>query len=346
MRKIEQFIIGLCAVHSVIFWSLPAISDDLVPQKAEQIVLDVDFDWTNSRDSEKLASWMTSNGSMSYPLIFFDKHLIGLVPTRVSLPSNRNNLDLEIGISQFLERPLYKIRLSTKSTNTYEANITYPILSLRDDNNTIAIVNIKSVTQTVSQSSKNTFSLSLPPSPYSVVVDFANAQKGRLTNRASIPVMHTDPDGSVSPPVVWLPAEKYKYTIEEQSLSSQNIYKSNIEEDWAQSVALFANARKGCSTCVSPPSVNYFDPSTWLPIAPRDPLMLTSTPEDAEIIYAGSRLPTNTDNEVQIPKSEWSTIVLRKKSFTDCPVDTARIVSPAKQGDLPKFYCLLKPSGD
>jgi hypothetical protein len=293
-----------------------------------------------------MASEMTSGGSMSYPLIFFDKKLIGLVPARISLPNNRNHLDLEIGISQFLERPLYKIQLSAKSPNTYEANITYPILSLRDDNNAIAIVNIKSVTQTVSQSSKNTFSLALPPGPYSVVVDFANAQKGRLTNRTSIPVMHTDRSGAVSPPVVWLPAEKYKYVIEEQSLSNQNIYKSNIEEDWAQSVALFANARKGCSACAASPSVNYFDPSTWLWIAPRDPLMLTSTPEDAEIIYAGSRLPTNTDNEVKIPKSEWSTIVLRKKSFTDCPVDTDRIVSPTKQGDLPKFYCLLKPSGD
>jgi hypothetical protein len=43
MRKLEQFIIALCTVPSVIFWSLPAISDDLVPKKADQIVFDVDL---------------------------------------------------------------------------------------------------------------------------------------------------------------------------------------------------------------------------------------------------------------------------------------------------------------
>jgi hypothetical protein len=348
MRAVRTIFLYVILLYNIAPSYASQINSDAV-----SIDLSFEFNWENSKSvdsssQQKRVETLLAEGQLSYPLLFHDRQFVGVVPSRVRLMNPYETTKFEVGLSQFLERPLYDISLTSKGSNIYQINITYPVLVIDKYGKSLNIDGLTTYEGTVKEN-EHVFQVELPIEPYVAMADFAQSDIEKKTNATSIPVRHYwDTKGFYLPPVVWHSGLWSTGALVDSNQSDVDgmlrVYSRNTKGGWAEQVSSLAAVRTVCSACPEPVETSLFNPSSWLGIPPRERLYLATTPPDAEIILSGSRLPEKTDNEVPVPRGDWPTIVLHKAQVGDCRVEMGAIVAPVSADDPFRFSCTLGPT--
>jgi hypothetical protein len=303
---------------SLLFVLVSATSVVHGQQKAASLA--IDFDWTNVPKQESLADALRGKRLLPSPLIFVDGRLRAVVPAQIEIPIDAISTRLEIGLTQFTERPLYMIDLGRDRSGRMLVQTTYPELGISHNYRMPAgdvrdVVTLKGLVKTSTSAALHDgrYSLALPAEPYATLAEFAGHLPGGLHATPIIPVIHLVNDKPYPPIESLLP--RYDDDFSKLLADEAPIYRANIVTSWVS--AWFVD-----------------DPFR---AQPPDTLRLGSIPSQAEIYIAGYDQASSTDTIIQTPRDLWRTIVVRKKTFADCPFDMAKL-SP---GNPPSFVCKL-----
>jgi len=325
----------------------------LVPARGAEtpINLSVSLDWKGFSEPMALTMKFQQSGLFPLPMLYVAGKLSGLVPSTVSVNLAGGSASMEVGVAQVLERPLYNVEINKTSTGDLAVQIEFVDLSMVRDysiagrSGPAVILNHLDHSQLQVHANNGVYALPLPAAPLAALVEYASNTDGGMTLGHVVPLILHDPqnDRRYPPITTYLHVGKETGLVLTLQASEPTIYAKTISLGWLSQQASIA-AQAGSIAAGGYPSPSVPSRPLRLLEGPQQPsLELDSIPTRAEIVTSGTlESPPFTNTVTQMVRSLWSTTVIRKTGFRDCPVDVAQVTPGTLGGAEYKFTCKLQ----
>jgi hypothetical protein len=284
------------------------------------ITLQLDFDWSANPDMKARADRLVESGLMPKAMVFADGKPLGLMPGIVKLPISNLKTRIQIGLAQFVERPLYSFEFDLAKGPPKSVAVTYPALSLSKDayyafDTLVLMRQLVESKVSVSHSDKEVYRINLPSAPYATLVGLA-AGGPRFGVVKTIGVSHFDPKLGLQPP----PWKSKRFASTNFHMPLDQNTKLKLEQSYPGI------------------DVNWLERSYIPPYPKSEALRLETQPSGATIFAAGIKQDRPTTYTVHIPRSYWDSIELSLEGHGQCLVRTDWI-EPASAPDKPYRFC-------
>lgn len=100
------------------------------PAQSDGIRIVLSIDWKSNARAQADAMSLVHRGSLPLPLIFVDGQLRAMLEDGIAIDfQGRSEGSIDVGILQFIERPLYSLKVTAQSDSTLvNVVLTYPPL--------------------------------------------------------------------------------------------------------------------------------------------------------------------------------------------------------------------------
>lgn len=300
-----------------------------------KIRLSFALDWSKLHDQEALASKLEAAGLLPLPMIFVQGKLRGLVPSRLDVERTGTPTEINIGVAQILERPLYVIQVEQSVSRGVTAQVAWLDLSVVENSDLVKSQETTVVLRGINHSKLETSSrdgvtyLVLPAAPMAALATFASKTGDGMAEGHFVSLVLQE-NKRYDPPLLQLLNNGIKKgnfdlntSLESAPAKAQADYTNVVQLDWLYRWYLPLKRKIFSSLSAPLPS----------------PLILHSHPRGALVYLDGSRYQDKkTNTEVEIIQELWDDISLRLKQ-QDCVVDPSMATVPPGTNGPPIFNC-------
>jgi hypothetical protein len=309
----------------LVYWVAASVLIVAFPSEAKETSVPVEVMIGTGNVDPALIHKLQDSASLPVPLVFVNGVLRGLLPVTVDVPIDAIDTRIEVGVPQLAERPLYTIDVrrqeNTRKRGILSAMLSYPEL--------VAVPSFKAeqskelkayplykptydeygptlgIKRIIWQTLETDKHIILPAAPYEALVDLASRNHEAFDRRTTIlPIIIAPAEGKGFPPIGLLLAQ-YGFDIAKLLSDEKMPYRSFVVAHWA--------------------AVWLRDPSGFFRAPEPDELCVMSKPSRASIYINAMKWFELTNAAVSTPREVWSTIVVQKDGYEDCPFDSANL---------------------
>ncbi|MGH7120967.1 MAG: hypothetical protein ACREFP_18600 [Acetobacteraceae bacterium] len=306
--------------------------------KSTTIHLRIALDWSKLHEQEVVADRLQKAGLFPLPMIFVQGKLRGLAPSGVGVESTGNPAEIDIGVAQLVERPLYVVQIQQSTTGGLTARVASLDLAVIDHSSVVegnrAAVVLKGITHSSLKIAfrRGVAHLLLPAAPVAALAAFAMKTKNGMAPGHIVPLV-LQSNKRLYPPFPQVVRSSFGWEKQLHSPDTQPIYKETVDRSWT-AAWLPAQVYEHLS----------WSKSASLITARRQwPIVLRSVPQGADIYVSGFRLSgAVTNTTMQEARELWDDISLRMKHYLDCPIVSCSETVPPENAGPPIFTCKLQ----
>lgn len=346
MRPLLQLILALLT-------TIAACSVCPASAQPDDMRITLRMDWTDNTSARADAISLVKRGWLPVPLIFVDGELRAMLEDGIAINLHgRRSASIDVGMVQFIERPLYSLRVEASSNLSWlyvqltypslvqslsksSTDLSQPVLKIDKDNSQF-LVPMREV--------NGSFSVHLPAEPYAAIAKFISDRKQGVELGQSLPVQPKSGGQNALGTADYMSQNKEKFAVyrNEDVMMRFTYYDPLADPEKKAGSGVVANLpapyRDSLQGAWLTTTASFLD---WFRADPLLPLLLKSIPPDAEIYISGGLQHERTNHKIAVMKRVWNTIFL-KRDNNECQVDPSLVKEPAGPEQPYVFECELK----
>ncbi len=331
---------------AAVIFSLPLCAHPIQAQ-SPGIAIELRMDWSGEEKSKPLATDLVNRGRLPVPLIFVGGQVRALLDDGIKIAySSEQTEPIDIGVLQFIERPLYAITSSpTSDVNTINVTLSSMKLTagtmrvgVRETQRVLTIDESIDRKFSVARSPNGSFVIRLPAGPYATIARFLAESKQPIDLSTRLPVRSAPNKATTLTYLRGHDDEIIAFAQHTESSRGFVLYTSHSDEDKIRSDKIFDSI----------PEIGRSVNAAWLRATAflweifasdkPEPILLKSIPSDAQIFVSGIHQATKTDGTISVIRRIWNLISLKREGH-QCQVDISKVRAPVQPTEPSVFEC-------
>lgn len=291
--------------------------------------------WSNN-DAEVYDNLISRN-MFPKPLIYVNQRLVADLGPQFLLPLSQDGVNIDIGVSVFVDSPIYSIRILPVEDDIWEATLSHPVLASStatseffagidypDSSPPPLIYESVVILSTRFETPGNgRLDMHLPFAPLLEIFNYALTNEARLIEREIIPVAHRSRiSNRVLPPIIYTEGINFALSIVDGDATGT--YAAHVNKIW-----LIEKLTNWATRLFS--------------LEHRLPILISSSPSGATMLLDGRGGYSPTNFQTNMLRAHWDSILVTLEGYYPCPFDRERLVEAAEPGRPNRFHCDLAP---